>query len=482
MGSVRVESKQKTCRQDGQHPQKSIRSLALLSCWRGHFTLASESSVIANYPTVEIPLEGSPYRSVIVVVSLLILGGLLQQGIRRSLAQRDSESTNFEQLRKAVALEPGNAEYWDLLGRFQELDFEHPDFNAAIQYFQRAVQLSPRNSAYWIDLSSAYETAGDAPHAQQALDTARSVYPASAEVVWEYGNYLLRQGDFDAGLAQIGQSIRIDPTLLPLAISRSWRANQDVNQLLDHMLPVDIDAYFQALDFFAAIHEADAGMAVWRRILALQKTFPLSRSFPFIDELIRQDRTAETREVWRDAVARSGPVSMGGASSLVWDGTFDQDFANGGLGWRVTDLVGVSREFDTKIFVSAPRSLRIDFGGATNIDLWEPSQFVPVEPNRTYRFQCSLRTDVISTESGVRFAVFDPQHAGMPDLLTPSLTGTNEWTTQTGTITAGPQTHFLEICVRRRPSRLFENRLSGTAWVDDVSLYPVETPAGASDK
>ncbi|MGA8230735.1 MAG: tetratricopeptide repeat protein [Candidatus Acidiferrales bacterium] len=431
---------------------------------------------------MEIPLEGSPYRNAILVVSLLILGGLLQHGIRRTLAQRDSESTNFEHMQKAVKLEPGNADYWDLLGRFKELDFEQPDINAAIQYFNRAVQLSPRNSAYWIDLSTAYEQAGDAAHARQALDTARAVYPASAEVVWEYGNYLLRQGEFDAGLAQIRQAIRIDPSLLPLAISRSWRANGNVNQLLDQMLPVDADAYFQALDFFASIHAVDPGMVVWRRILALQATFPLARSFPFLDELIRQDRTAETREVWRDAVARSGPVSMGGASSLVWDGSFDQEFANGGLGWRVSDLVGVSWDFDTKVFVSPPRSLRVDFGGATNLDLCAPSQFVPVEPNRTYRFQGSLRTDVISTESGIRFAVFDPQHSDAPDLLTPSLTGTNEWVTQTGTIATGPSTHFLEICVRRRPSRLFENRLSGTAWVDDISLYLVEAPSGASSQ
>jgi len=428
------------------------------------------------------PLEGSPYRSVILVLSLLILGGLLQHGIRRTLAQKDSESTNFDKMRKAVALEPGNADYWDLLGRFKELDFERPDINAAIQYFNRAVQLSPRSSAYWIDLSSAYETAGDTRQARQALETARAVYPASAEVLWEYGNYLLRQGEFDAGLAQIRQAIRIDPSLLPLAISRSWRANGDVNQLLDQMLPVDVDAYFKAVDFFASIRAVDPGMVVWRRILALQATFPLARSFPFIEELIRQDRTAETREVWRDSVARSGPVSMGGASSLVWDGSFDQDFANGGLGWRVSDLVGVSWDFDTKLFVSSPRSLRIDFGGATNLDLCAPSQFVPVEPNRTYRFQGSLRTEVIATESGIRFAVFDPQHSDVPDLLTPSVTGTNEWATQTGTITSGPSTHFLEICVRRRPSRLFENRLSGTAWVDDISLNPVETPARASDK
>ena len=73
---------------------------------------------------MEIPLEGSPYRSAILVVSLLILAGLTQHGVRRSLAQRDSESTDFGHMQKATKLEPGNADYWDLLGRFKELDFE----------------------------------------------------------------------------------------------------------------------------------------------------------------------------------------------------------------------------------------------------------------------------------------------------------------------------------------------------------------------
>jgi hypothetical protein len=32
----------------------------------------------------------------------------------------------------------------------------------------------------------------------------------------------------------------------------------------------------------------------------------------------------------------------------------------------------------------------------------------------------------------------------------------------------------------RRPSRLFENKLSGTAWVADVSLIPFEAKAKGS--
>ena len=44
-------------------------------------------------------------------------------------------------------------------------------------------------------------------------------------------------------------------------------------------------------------------------------------------------------------------------------------------------------------------------------------------------------------------------------------------------IRTGPQTKFLEVMLRRTPSRQFENKLSGTVWIDDVSL----TPGAASD-
>ncbi len=44
-------------------------------------------------------------------------------------------------------------------------------------------------------------------------------------------------------------------------------------------------------------------------------------------------------------------------------------------------------------------------------------------------------------------------------------------------IETGPSTHALVLQVRRLPSRAFESRIDGTAWVDDVSLVPV---AGSS--
>ena len=45
----------------------------------------------------------------------------------------------------------------------------------------------------------------------------------------------------------------------------------------------------------------------------------------------------------------------------------------------------------------------------------------------------------------------------------------------TAEFTTGPDTHFLEVHLRRTASRLFENRLSGTVWVADVYLIPAES-------
>jgi hypothetical protein len=42
-------------------------------------------------------------------------------------------------------------------------------------------------------------------------------------------------------------------------------------------------------------------------------------------------------------------------------------------------------------------------------------------------------------------------------------------------VTTSRETHFLQVRLLRTGSRLFENKLSGTVWIGDVSLVPVES-------
>jgi tetratricopeptide (TPR) repeat protein len=411
-----------------------------------------------------------------ILVFALAAGALLSyQAVRIWLAYHRIHSTRMEVIERGAALEPGNAEAWDLLGRHHQLDFVNADPLQELADYQRAVQDDPLSATYWMNLAGAYEANGDLGSAQNAFERARSVYPLSAEVAWNYGNFLLRQGKEEEGYAEIHHAVQSDPRLLALAISRVWRSSHDVNVLLDQVLPANVDAYIQALDFFASIRQSDPALGVWRRLISLSQIVALPRTFPFLDELISDDRAADAKQVWIEALTAAGlPHDEPLNHSLIWNGGFSHDFDNGGLGWRWNSSTGASIDFDSAPPSYGVRTVRLDFGGGSNLELTEPMQYVPVEPSHAYYFHAYMRTEEITTESGMRFSIVDPNHNNAVNALTENFTGSRPWTATDMELTTGPDTHFLLVRLLRFGSRLFDNRLSGSVWIADVSLVSAE--------
>jgi tetratricopeptide (TPR) repeat protein len=428
---------------------------------------------------MEARTETTQNRSAVLVASTAIAVVLIWQTAKIWRADSLLRSGRLDNMERAVQLEPGNAEPWDRLGRQHLYDLANPDPAKAVSDFAHAVETNPLSAHYWMDLASACELSGDAARAREAFEKARAVYPASAEVAWYYGNFLLRQQDPSGGFSEIQRAVRTDPTFLPLAISRTWRSNHDVNLLLDRALPAEVTAYFAALDYFTSIREGDAALTVWQRLVSLGKPFSLPRTFAFFDELIREDRSEDAARVWLQALAAAAlPYAEPANRSLVWNGDFARDFLNGGLDWRWNNPVGITIDFDSAPPSTSGRSIRLDFGGGMNLNVIEPFEYVPVEPNRLYHFHARMRTETITTESGVRFALTDPNRAQPGDTLTENLTGSQSWAAVEADVRIGPATHFLLIQLRRVPSRLFENKLSGSAWMADVSLIPQSNEAG----
>ncbi|MGA8144866.1 MAG: tetratricopeptide repeat protein [Candidatus Acidiferrales bacterium] len=421
---------------------------------------------------MESPSERASPRWALRFVCLTLAATISFQAVRIWLADYRVHTDRIDQMERGVSLEPGNAAAWDRLGRIRQTDFENPDPGGAVRDFQKAVQHDPLSADYWMDLAGAYESTGNVPLAREAFNRARAAYPASAQVAWIYGNFLLRQDETGEGFAQINQAARTDPSLVPLAISRTWHSSQDVNLLLDRVLPANVDAYFQAIDFMASSREAAPALVIWQRILSLGKPIALPRSFPLLELLIQSDRAEDASRVWREALGAAGlPHDEPANHSLIWNGDFARDFENGGLGWRWNSSFGVAIDFD-----AAPptggRSVRLDFGGGANLDLTQPLEFVPVEPARSYHFHASIRTEGITTESGVLFAITDPNHYRAINVLTENLTGSHVWTAADTDFSTGPETHFVLVQLRRFQSRLFENKLGGTAWIGNLSLTP----------
>jgi tetratricopeptide (TPR) repeat protein len=292
-------------------------------------------------------------------------------------------------------------------------------------------------------------------------------------VSWKYGNFLLRQDRLPEAYAEIHRAVMVDPSLIPLAVSRVWHSNPDIHLLLDQVLPDTPGAYSQALAFLTDAQDTTSALEVWRRLIAIDPHTDWKWAYMLTDMLVAKERFEEAGEVWRQAVSMNpGSAPAYAGNSLVYDGGFEQDISGGGFGWRQSDVMGVDFDFDTDDKHSGSRSARLTFDGSKNLAYQDLFQYILVSPSTRYRFQGFLHTDQISTESGMRFEILDPKDQQQLDVLTPNETGTLPWTLEQMDFTTGPHTHLIVIRLARRLSERLDNKLRGTVWIDDVSLVP----------
>jgi hypothetical protein len=418
------------------------------------------------------------WRWLLPLATVAAAAALCWQGGRHALAEHWEDSTRPDDWLRAANLEPTNAQRWQKLGLYRQLDFENADLKQAIVYYRRASALDPRSPYILLDLASAYDMDGDSAEAEAAYRAAEQAYPVSGEVAWRYGNFLLNQGRMDEAFAEIRRALLAQPLLVNLAVSRCWRSSPDIHLLLEKVLPDTDDADWQTLAYLVPAREADASLAVWGALVRRGNGMQLPQVFGLIDLLIQQNRTSDAWEVWQQALKASGAPAEVASDSRVTDGGFETDFTNGGFGWRYEPQQGVTVTFDSSRPHTGLRSIAIDFDGTANVSFYGLWEYVPVEPNRHYHFAGFVRMDEVTSDSGLRFELRDPtQPSGQP-WVTQNLTGTQPWTLEELDIVTGPQTHTLIVRMFRPASQRLGGRIDGTVWVDDVSLVPTAAPAG----
>jgi tetratricopeptide (TPR) repeat protein len=400
-------------------------------------------------------------------------------GSKHALASYYAASSHPENWERATRIEPDNAETWYRLGRFRQLDFDNADLPLAISYYRQAVQLNPRSPYYKLDLAGALEMAGNNGETDSYFRAAQAAYPISAEVSWKYGNFLLRQNRLPEAYAEIHRAAMVDPKLIPLAVSRVWHSDPDIHLLLDQVLPDTAEAYSEALSFLADVQDPTAAIEVWRRLIAKNPHTDLKWGIKLTDMLVAQEKFEEAGTVWRQAISPSaGPAPASTGNSLVYDGGFEKDISGGGFGWWQRDVMGADFDFDTDEKHAGSRSARLIFDGTKNLSYEDLFQYVLVSPGTHYHFQGFVRTDQISTESGMRFEIVDPKDSQHLDVFTPNQTGTLPWTLEQVDFTTGPETHLILVRLVRKPSQHLDNKLRGTVWIDDVTIVP----AGAGNE
>jgi hypothetical protein len=327
-----------------------------------------------------------------------------------------------------------------------------------------------------MELADAYQASGDPVQAQQAYEQAVANYPISSEVAWRYGSFLLYEGKLSDGYAQIQRALLVDPSLSSSAISECWQADPNLVSILYKILPAKPEYYQSAMDFFLFRNLLDPALKLWNHERQLGLPITMKDAVPLVDALIDQDRIAEAQQTWQQALEASHwPQAPYKDGSLIFNGGFEHALANGGYDWQEVTTSGVRFDFDSLSAHESSRSLRIQFQGTSNLDFHHLFQYVPVNPGTRYHFSAYLRTEGVSTDRGIGFEIIDPRHPTEVHQVTSEVIGTNPWTLVQADLVTGVDTHFLKIAVKRLPSWKFDNKLSGTVWIDDVSLTPIST-------
>lgn len=390
------------------------------------------------------------------------------------LAEAWGSSPNPRHWHAAARLEPGNALYWERLGLFEQWDEEDQSLSSAVENLKRAVELNPWSARFHDELANAYELRGNYASAQGQYELAAQVYPKSPDAAWSYGSFLIRQRRPIAGFMQIRRALEDDPSLTAAAISQCLAADPDVNEIVTDTLPRTSRVYLAALNYFVSQGRSNEATIVWNKLLNLERPFPMAQAIPFIDQLIAQNRTSDAMDDWDAALAATKwPHDRETGESVVFNGGFEYDLLNGGFDWREIQQQGITYTFDRTAIHSGERSLRIDFESNENLNFQHVYQDVMVQPREQYRLTAFLRTEGISSDSGIRFEILDPRHPTIPPALTPDVKGTTSWTKVQATAITDANTRLVEIVLRRLPSETLDDKLNGTVWVDDVALRPV---------
>src|SRR2546425_12403852 len=210
-----------------------------------------------------------------------------------------------EEIRKATAWDPDNAELCAARAHSLQLSFDGTDVNQVIGLYETATRLSPNRAQYWAELGGSYEWAGRAEEARRTYARAQELFPNSPEINWKLGNFYIRAGKTHEALSAFHKTLLGDPQMRAPVFDLAWRAGIDQLDILREMIPADTASLLAYLDFLVARERLDEASQTWARLLRSGARIGPQAVFPYLDALIRHDRGEELEAAWVAVLERS---------------------------------------------------------------------------------------------------------------------------------------------------------------------------------
>jgi hypothetical protein len=186
----------------------------------------------------------------------------------------------------------------------------------------------------------------------------------------------------------------------------------------------------------------------------------------YIEYLITTGMYARARETWAAYLGnRKGAYTN---SNELFNGGFEQEPTGALLDWQFGDIAGLRVE-RTPEARSGQYALKMTFEGTHNVDYSDAFQVACVPPGR-YMVRAWVRSDGITTDQGPYLRIRDGDPPQQVDIQTQQWRETHDWTPIEASFSIAAAATPIVVEVRRDSSLKFDNKISGTFWLDDVSI------------
>jgi tetratricopeptide (TPR) repeat protein len=410
------------------------------------------------------------FISVAALATLLACGEAIKIAAVTALAK----SADVTDLEKALAWDPANPVLHSRLSELYSDSTDSADLTKALDEARRAIALNPNRTEYWLNLASTCESVRDINCSDQAFDRALALSPMTPQVWWAAGDHYLRTDRQPSALRCFHRLLALSPDYAAQTFDLTLRAYGDPQLILASVVgnapaPSLLLAF---TDFMSANDQLEAAHQAWAELAGGAAHFSFAAIQPYVERLLAHGRYLEAQSVWSGLEAH-GAIAQPAASergNLVFNGGFEQPPLGAGFDWRAQPSAYVSVDFTDASPYEGAHCLRLDFPVADNDEFEPVVQIVPVAPNQSYTLAAYVRTRDIASDSGPRLRVTDPACATCLSAATDSTVGSTDWHKVAVRFATGSQTPAVRVSVWRPRSRVFPMEISGSFWLDAVSL------------
>jgi tetratricopeptide (TPR) repeat protein len=426
------------------------------------------------------------WRSALFLLALGLAGGFLAyQVVRVAWATTLVESPHIADLQKGLALDPDNPALLHRLGLLYAYSPAAMNPEEGVKYLHRAADLNPHSAAYWGDWAMVCASLGDTACADRAFDHARLLQPMMPRLQWIIGNHYLQTDRVEAALQVFQHLLAMSAEYARPVFRLCRRVTDDPLLVYQKVLPPGNDPQVKLLylNFLSEQNAWDSAYQVWVRMAAHTAPFAFPSIDPYLDGLLQRGRFREAQTVWLD-LGRLGVVAKPGSEdhgSLVSNGGFERPPLNAGFDWRYAPVPYLSADFQDLSAYRGARCLRVDFTVARNEEYEPVYQIASVTPNRSYLLAASVRSENITSDSGPRLRVVDLSCGECPTVASETTVGTTSWHPVSVKFTTGPQTQAVRVEVWRPRSRAFPTEITGSFWLDDVTVKALDSSDTSPD-